>query len=303
MVKALEPRKVLYPAGRFTKGEVIDYYLRSRRRSCRTSGPPADPQALPERRRRPVLLREAVARAPAGLGADRAHLERAQGDRLQLAEDCATLVWLANLASLELHTSLSRADALERPTMLVFDLDPGRAGRHRRVLRGRARPARRCSTRLGLRASPRPPAPRGCRSTCRSTAEDVTYDARRSRSPRRSPSCSRRRSPSSSSPHDARRCAPGKVLVDWSQNDEHKTTVASTPCAPRSARRSRRRSTWDEVRGRPRRGRPGALVFDTDAVLERVAERGDLFAPTAERRAAAAEAVDRRPPPARGLLG
>ena len=73
--------------------------------------PPADAQALSERRRRPALLREALPEAPARVGADGARraLARKTID-FCLAEDTATLVWLANLADIELHTSLSRAE-------------------------------------------------------------------------------------------------------------------------------------------------------------------------------------------------
>ena len=83
-----------------------------------------------------------------------------------LCQDLPTLVWLANLADIELHPSLSKAEEIERPATLAFDLDPGPPATHRRVLRGRARAARACSTSSACGRSRRPPARRGCRSTC-----------------------------------------------------------------------------------------------------------------------------------------
>ena len=132
--------KVLFPQTGFTKGDLIAYYARvAPSRAAAPARPAADPQALSQRGRRAVLLREAVAVAPARVGSDRADRRRST---TRWPRTAPTLIWLANLADIELHTSLSLADRPERPTMLVFDLDPGRAGRDRRVLRGGAGAAR-----------------------------------------------------------------------------------------------------------------------------------------------------------------
>ena len=166
--------KVLYPEAGFTKGDVIDYYARDRAGAAAAPrGPRADAQALPERRRGPGLLREARAVAPAGLGADRAGAARgARRSSSARRDDLPTLVWLAQpRRPRAAPVAGARRATLERPTMLVFDLDPGAPADDRRVLptsalllRGmfeRPRPAR---------ASPRRRARRACRSTCRSTA-------------------------------------------------------------------------------------------------------------------------------------
>ena len=102
--------KVLYPEAGFTKGQVIDYYTRIAPAVLpHLRGRAADAQALPERRRRRLLLREAVPVAPAGLGATAAVWSRHNARTIDycLADDLPTLVWLANLADLELHTSLA----------------------------------------------------------------------------------------------------------------------------------------------------------------------------------------------------
>src|SRR4029450_5397558 len=92
--------------------------------------PAADAQALPERRRGEVLLREALPGAPAPRrdwgGTRPAWSGPNEGDTdFCLCEDLPTMVWLANLADLELHTPMARAPEMDDPTMIAFDLDPG----------------------------------------------------------------------------------------------------------------------------------------------------------------------------------
>src|ERR687887_474526 len=120
--------KVMYPAVGFTKGQVIDYYAR------------IGPTVLPHLRDRPLTLK----RYPDGVDGEYFYEKQSPSHRpawvqtaalwsrhnertieYTLAQDLPTLVWLANLADIELHTSLSLASDIERPTMLVFDLDPG----------------------------------------------------------------------------------------------------------------------------------------------------------------------------------
>ena len=120
--------KVLYPEAGFTKGEVIDYYAADR---AGDAPPPRRPvrhlAALPERRRRQVVLREALPVAPArlGRGRHRARVTAAARSTTACFDERAAVVWAANLAALELHTPMARAADIETPTMVVFDLDPG----------------------------------------------------------------------------------------------------------------------------------------------------------------------------------
>ncbi len=114
--------KVLYPEAGFTKGHVIDYYTR------------VSPVLLPHLRGRPLTLK----RYPNGVDAtyfyekqcpshapDWVQTARIGDINFVLCEDLPTLVWLANLADLELHTSLAHADGYDSPTVIAFDLDPG----------------------------------------------------------------------------------------------------------------------------------------------------------------------------------
>src|SRR5256714_5987549 len=120
--------KVLYPAAGFTKGQVIDYYVR------------IAPLLLPHLHDRPLTMK----RYPNGVSGMHFYEKNCPEHRPEwvhtapiwsegnnkwmqycLAQDLPTLVWAANLADLELHTSLSLGSDIKRPTMLVFDLDPG----------------------------------------------------------------------------------------------------------------------------------------------------------------------------------
>ena len=160
--------KVLYPAVGFTKRDVIDYYA------------DVAPVLLPHLEGRPLTLK----RYPNGVDAGHFYEKNAPSHRppwvhtarvptgsksidFVVVDDRATLVWLANLADLELHTSLARADDMRAPDDDGLRPRPGRAGDDRRVLPGRRCCCRACSTGSGCRASPRRRAPRACRSTCR----------------------------------------------------------------------------------------------------------------------------------------
>src|SRR6266704_4684531 len=120
--------KILYPKVRFTKGQVIDYFIR------------IAPVLLPQLKDRPLTMK----RYPDGVEGQFFYEKNCPSHRPKwvktakvwsegsirmmdycLAQDLPTLVWAANLADLELHTSLSRKSNVKRPTMMVFDLDPG----------------------------------------------------------------------------------------------------------------------------------------------------------------------------------
>jgi bifunctional non-homologous end joining protein LigD len=71
----------------------------------------------------------------------------------------------------------------------------------------------------------------------------------------------------------------GKVLVDWSQNDEHKTTVNVYSTRAREQPTVSTPVTWDEVRACQQAADAAVLTFTTEDVLRRVTSEGDLFAP------------------------
>ena len=188
--------------------------------------------------------------------------------RLLRCDDAATLVWLAQLAALELHPSLSLAEGLERPTVARVRPRPRPAGRHRRVL-----PGRRC----------------GCASCSATSVSSASQDLRVEGPPGLCPA-EHARSPTSKTKPFARAVAQllekadagqvvsqmakelrkGKVLVDWSQNDEHKTTVAVYSLRARERPTVSTPSVGGGRARAQRREDPDLLRFEAADVLKRV---------------------------------
>jgi bifunctional non-homologous end joining protein LigD len=193
-----------------------------------------------------------------------------------LAQDVPTLVWLGNLADLELHTSLSRAPAVERPTMLVFDLDPGPPAtiveccRVALWLQGMFEG-------LGLRTVVKTSGNKGMQVYLPLNVDDVTYEDTKPFAKAVAELLEQQAGDLVVS-RMTRSLRPGKVLVDWSQNDEKKTTVNVYSLRARERPTVSTPLSWDEVRACEEAGDPGLLVFDARQVLERVERDGDLFA-------------------------
>ena len=140
--------------------------------------------------------------------------------------------------------------------MLAFDLDPGAAGHDRRVRRGRARAARRSSSTSGCRRSRRRRARRACRSTCRSTRR-TTYARHEPVRPGLAQLLERRDPEARRLGDEQGRCATGKVFVDWSQNDEHKTTVCVYSLRAKAQPTVSTPLRWEEVEAVTELARPG----------------------------------------------
>ena len=268
--------KVMYPAVGFTKGQLIDYYTR------------VAPVLLPHLRDRPLTLK----RYPNGV--EGAHFyekrcpshapewvrsEEASGINFCVCDDVPTLVWLANLADLELHPSLSLVDEIERPTVMAFDLDPGPPAGLAECCEV-ALILREALGSLGLRSFAKTSGSKGVQVYVPLNVDDVDYDGRTKPLSNALARHLEARHPKlivSSQKKELRR---GKVLIDWSQNDEHKTTVCVYSLRARDRPTVSTPLDWTEVEA----GDPDALVFEADDVLARVEERGDLFAPVAELR-------------------
>jgi len=266
--------KVLYPEAGFTKGHVIDYYTR------------VAPVLLPHLRGRPLTLK----RYPNGV--DGGHFYEKQcpshrpdwvptsllGDiNFCVAEDLPTLVWLANLADLELHPSLSLVDDISRPTVMAFDLDPGPPAGLRECCEV-ALILREALDHLGLESFVKTSGSKGIQVYVPLNRDDVDYDGGTkplSNALARHLEAENPKLIVSSQKKELRR---GKVLIDWSQNDEHKTTVCVYSLRARERPTVSTPLDWAEIEA----GDPDALVFEADDVLARVEERGDLFAPVAQ---------------------
>ncbi len=271
--------KVLYPNAGFTKGHVIDYYTR------------IAPVLLPHLADRALTLK----RYPNGVDApffyekncpahrpDWVRTERipirTDGRSIDfcVVDDLATMVWLANLADLELHPSLARVHDSRAPTILAFDLDPGPPATIVECSRV-AIELREIFTQLGLEGFPKTSGSKGMQVYVPLNTP-TTYDRTKPFARAVAQLLERRdRELVVSEMAKARRT--GKVFVDWSQNDEHKTTVGVYSLRARDQPTVSTPLRWEEVEEAAESGDPDRLVFTSADVLERVAEHGDLFAP------------------------
>ncbi|HYM57668.1 MAG TPA: non-homologous end-joining DNA ligase [Solirubrobacteraceae bacterium] len=271
--------KVFYPGPGFTKGQVIDYYTR------------VAPAVLPHLRGRALTLK----RYPDGVDGEYFYEKQCPRHRPDwvataavwsrhtsrtihycLAEDLATLVWLANLADLELHTSLALAADVKRPTVLAFDLDPGPPATIVECAELALR-LRELLEQLGLQAFPKTSGSKGMQVYVPLNTP-VTY-AETKPFAHGLAQLLERRHPELAVSDMKKSLRAGRVLVDWSQNDEHKTTVCVYSLRAREQPTVSAPLTWDEVEAVLESGDPEQLAFSSADVLERVAEHGDLFAP------------------------
>ena len=192
-----------------------------------------------------------------------------------LAQDRPTLIWLANLADVELHTSLALAAAPERPTMMVFDLDPGApAGiveccEVGLVLRG-------LFEQLGLESVAKTSGSKGLQVYVPLNTR-TDYGATKPFA-RRVAEVLEQRMPELVVSRMTKRLRPGKVLVDWSQNDRHKTTATVYSLRARERPTASTPVSWEEVEVCHQRRDERELTFGADELLERAADQGDLFA-------------------------
>jgi bifunctional non-homologous end joining protein LigD len=273
---------VFWPSNGFTKGQVIDYYARL-----------AD-TLVPHLRDRPLTLK----RYPNGVEDKSFYEKRCPGHRPKwvatapvwsgrnegdidycLCNEKATLIWMAQLAALELHPSLSLADEIERPTVLAFDLDPGApadildcsrvALRLRELFEG-----------LGLQSFPKTSGSKGLQVYVPLNS-DITYE-RTKPFAHAVARALERAEPKLVVSRMAKKLRKGKVFVDWSQNDQHKTTVAVYSLRAKERPTASTPVEWDEVAGALEREDPEALSFEAAEVIERIEKRGDLFAPVLE---------------------
>jgi bifunctional non-homologous end joining protein LigD len=269
--------KLLYPAAGFDKRAVIEYYAQ------------VAPALLPHLQGRPLTVvrypdgvdgkaffqKQSPAHRPAWVATTAVASGRERVD-YTLVEDLPTLVWLANLAALELHTPLARAPALRRPTAVVFDLDPGAPAtileccRVALYLQG-------TFERLGLESFAKTSGSKGLQIFLPLNGE-ATYEQTKSFA-RAVAQHLEQAEPKLATSVMTKTLRAGRVLIDWGQNDEHKTTVSVYSLRARERPTVSTPLEWEELRAALAAGDGAALSFDAPAVLARVRERGDLFAP------------------------
>ncbi|MEA2394472.1 MAG: bifunctional non-ous end joining protein LigD [Solirubrobacteraceae bacterium] len=262
--------KVMYPKAGFTKRDVIDYYAR------------IAPVLLPHLEDRALTLK----RYPNGVEGDFFYEKNAPSHRPDwvrtarvggidyvVVDSEATLVWLANLADLELHTSLALVTEPGRPTLVAFDLDPGAPAtiveccRVAELLHGMFEG-------LGLESFAKTSGSKGMQVYVPLNSE-ATF-AQTKGFARAVAELLAREEPDLVVARQTKSARKGKVLVDWGQNDEAKTTITAYSLRAMERPTVSTPLTWDEVRAARR---PEDLVFEAGDVLRRAEEHGDLFAP------------------------
>ncbi|EIF00725.1 non-homologous end-joining DNA ligase [Saccharomonospora glauca] len=273
--------KVFYPDSDFTKGRLVEYYAR------------VAPVLLPHVRDRPLTLKRYpngvegksfFEKNVSGHAPDWVRTVRietpgstrgAESADFALVQDLPTLMWVAQLASIELHVpqwTVGPRGGHRNPDLLVFDLDPGAP----------ATIVECCEVALwlrdeladdGLTAYPKTSGSKGLQ----------LYAPVRTRSPERTSDYAKRLAEELERKHRdlvisrmTRNLRDGKVLIDWSQNNPKKTTIAPYSLRARPSPTVSTPVTWEEVE---RCSHPSDLVFVADDVLERVDDLGDLLAP------------------------
>jgi bifunctional non-homologous end joining protein LigD len=272
--------KVMYPEIGFTKGQVIDYYRRVSR------------YILPHIKNRPITLK----RFPNGVGGKHFYEKDAPSytpDWVKtfpiprtsvesvinyiLINDLPTLVWSANLANLEIHPFLAKVPHINVPTMIVFDLDPGDGAD---ILKSCevAFLVKALLDRLNLQSFVKVSGSKGIHLHVPLNTK-VTYEVTQPFA-KGIAQLLESEHPDLIVSEMAKARRKGKIFVDWSQNSEHKSTVAVY-----SLRAKRERPfvampmSWEELRKILKTGDASTLFFEPEAALKRLENRGDLFAP------------------------
>ena len=269
--------KVLYPVPGFTKQQVIDYYVR------------IAPAILPHLSGRPLTRK----RYPDGVDGEpffekNAPMHRPDwvktvpiwSDRNRrtvhyvLANDMATLVWLANLAALELHPSLALAQDVTCPTMMVFDLDPGPPANIVQCCQV-AFWLREIFDHFGLQSFPKTSGSKGLQIYVPLNTP-TTYDGTKPFA-RALAQLLEHDHPNQVVSDMKKQMRTGKVFVDWSQNDEHKTTIGVYSLRAREYPTVSTPVTWEEVERCHKKKDASLLVFEAKQVVARFEKMGDLF--------------------------
>jgi bifunctional non-homologous end joining protein LigD len=193
-----------------------------------------------------------------------------------VVDDAATLVWVANLASIELHTLLSKAGDTERPTFMVFDHDPGEGAGMLDCCRVALR-FREMLRQLGLESFAKTSGGKGLHLYVPLNTA-VTFEETKNFS-RAVAQILEKQDPKGVTTNMSKRLRGGKVFVDWSQNDRHKTTACAYSLRARERPTVSTPVEWGEVERAVRRGDASALSFEAGDVVKRVKKVGDLFEP------------------------
>jgi bifunctional non-homologous end joining protein LigD len=278
-IKVSNLEKVLYPKVGFTKGQVLDYFVR------------VAPVLLPHLAGRPLTLK----RYPDGVEGMFFYEKNCPKHKPEwvktakvwsegnhsfmyycVVDELPTLVWLANLADLELHTSLAVAPEIHKPTVIAFDLDPGPPATIVQCCQVGLW-VRDIFEQFGLQAFAKTSGSKGLQIYVPLNTP-VTYDQTKPFA-KAIAHLLEGRSPDQVVSDMKKALRANKVFVDWSQNDDHKTTICVYSLRAKERPTVSTPVTWNEVETCLKKGDPELLVFTSDQVLQRVEKMGDLFEP------------------------
>ena len=268
--------KVFYPETGFTKGEVIDYYVR------------ISPWLLPHLKDRPISLKrypdgvegfffyekQCPSHRPEWIRTTK--VPKSEGGEINycVMNDLPALVWAANLADLELHTFLHKARALNRPTALAFDLDPGAPADILTCARV-ALWVREIFAGFGMESFPKTSGSKGMQVYVPLNVA-TTYERTKGIAHAIAEALELAH-PDLVVSRMQKSLRKGKVFVDWSQNDDKKTTVCVYSLRAKSQPSVSTPVQWSEVEASLKRKRP--LAFGPEEVIQRAEKHGDLFEP------------------------
>jgi bifunctional non-homologous end joining protein LigD len=274
--------KVLYPAAGFSKGEMVDYYAK------------VAPAIVPHLSGRAVTLR----RFPEGVDdLDSAFFEKrcpkhrpkwVKTTRVQAGPEAGkidfcvcdgrpTLIWMAQLAAIELHPSLSLGRAPKRPTVLAFDLDPGPPADIVDCSRVALR-LREVLAQLDLECFAKTSGSKGMQLYVPLNSK-TSYEKTRPFAQALAQLIAKQTPDEVLAKMGKKTDRSGKVLIDWYQNNERKTTIAVYSLRARERPTVSTPVTWEEVESVADSGDGSNLVFEAGDVLKRIEKHGDLFAP------------------------
>ena len=273
--------KAMYPAGRFSKAQVIDYYIRISK------------YLLPHLKNRPVTLKrfpngvrgeffyekDAAAFTPDWVETFPVPRKETRGPAIRyiLINNLPTLVYLANLANLEIHPFLHRVPKIDRPTYIVFDLDPGEGADVLTCARV-ALLLREVLKELSLESYAKVSGSKGLQLYVPLNSP-VTYDATQPFAKAIAELLAQQQ-PKLIVSQMSKHLRPRKVFIDWSQNSDFKTTAGvyslrakgNHPYVSLPAE-------WRELEAALEQKNAQRLYFEPDEAIERVTKRGDLFKP------------------------
>jgi bifunctional non-homologous end joining protein LigD len=277
--------KVLYPKAGFTKGEVVDYYAK------------VAPVIVPHLKGRAVTLR----RFPEGVDdLDAAFFEKRcpkhrpdwvktirvkAGPNTGYIDFCVcdgrpTLIWMAQLAAIELHPSLSLGKKHEQPTVVAFDLDPGPPAEILDCSRVALR-LRELLDQLGLECFAKTSGSKGMQLYVPLNTK-ATYEETRPFAQAIARLIAKQTPDEVLAKMGKKTDRSGKVFIDWYQNNERKTTIAVYSLRAREHPTVSTPVSWDETEKAVEKDDAKLLAFEAGDVLERVEREGDLFAPVLE---------------------